>query len=379
MSRKSKNGNFFKKDKKYGGNQKNKEQKKNRKRLIAVISLTIIIGLAIFSILITNNNKLDLVIENESITPNEFIQVMNDKKYEVTKYFFKEYGANVNKDFWTSEYDGESPYKMLADNTIETLLHNHSNYIIAKEHGYLTDIGYDNLMKRFELENKDRADKIANNEPVYGLAEFPFDLFIQYEMDSLQKMYINDIDNEGMDLSKKEGISYYDENKNSLFVKYDDIELEYINIYYDLLELEDDEVRKLENDLSNIYKEMSEEETLEDIVLNDYEHLQQYFNYEDISSEEITAKAKMIGDIIDLAYDLQKGESTQVINQNGSLYLIRVIDRVEYGYLPYEEVRDIIFKTLREKKFDEIVENKIQELTVTVDMKQVYSFTKKQF
>lgn len=338
--------------------------------LVIVVSLLMVIFLS--------GNKLDLVIGNEPVTEDEFIQVMNKEKYEVTKYFYREYGAEVNKEFWTSSFDGESPYKMLADNTIDTLLHNRANYEIAKENNYIDDVGYEALLERFERENTDRAEKTKNNEPVYGLQEYPLDLFIEYEKDALQKMYINDQSVQGNDISVEDGMAYYDDNKDKSFTKFDDFELEYVTIRYDVEELDEKEVREFEQDLITIYKDLDDGKTLEQIITDEYEYLQPYFYKEKVLSEEVSGKSRELADIFELSKDLKVGESTQVINENEALYLIRCIDRVEYDYLSYDEVKDNIFKSLRESNFEQMIQTKARELEVTSNIEKVYAFTKKE-
>lgn len=354
-----------------------KKVKSTQKHTALIITATIMIGFFIFILVSANKNKLQLSIGGEQITEEEFTLAMNDEKYDVSKYFFKEYGAEVDKDFWTKDIGSEAPYKKIADNAIDSLLYVHANYELAKENGYITDSGYDALLERYTKENEERARKIENNEPVYGLKVFPLDLFIEYEMDALQKIYINEQSTLGTDITTEEGLAYYDENKDKSFTKYDDLNLEYIKIRYDLLELDEDKVNKIEKDIISIYKDLDENISIEQNLENDLEYLKEYFHKEEIKSEEISAKSRDMDDIFELSNNLKEGESTQVINQNETLYLIRIIDKVENDYLPYEQVKDNIYKALREINFENMVQEKMQEMEIVADMDNVYSFAKK--
>lgn len=349
---------------------------KNKKIVISGIVITFVIAILITPGM-AKSNDLELSIEKEKIPEEEFLHVISSEKHDVTQYFFREYGAEVDENFWEQEYEGEYPYRMLVDNTLETLKKIHATYEIAKEKGNIDEAGFEALKERFELVNSDREKKIKNGEPVYGLAEFSLDVYIEYEMDELQKMYVNDPDNEGMSLSEKEGRDYYEKYKDRMFVKNDDMELEYIQIYYAALELEDNEVDSLEKDLLEISKNLSNGMTMDSLV-TDYENLQPYYQHEDILSEEVSARSKEIGDVLELAEDLEKGKSTQVINQNGSLYLIRCIDRVNYDYVPYEQVENYIFKTLREENYDQLVADKAKQISVSGDMAEIYGFAEEQ-
>lgn len=356
---------------------KNAKQGSKKRRIVVVGAISFVLLVTIITLFMLRGSKLDLKIANEAIMEEQFINIMDEKKYEVTKEFYKTHGAEVNKGFWTNQYGGESPYKMLVDLTIEELSRIYANYTIARDHGYLTGIGYEDLLIRFESENQSRSEKIEKGELVYGLKEYPLDLYTQYEIDSLQKMYMNDPTNAGMDLTDEEGMEYYDEHKDSVFGKVDDVELEFVKIYYESLELEESEVKALKKDLIELSNAINEEKTMKELVTNKYELLNPYFRYEDIISEEMSAMSREMGDVLEIADDLKEGELTEVIDQNGSLYLIHIIDKEVYDYLPYENVKGNVFKSLREQKFAEIVEEKMEKIGVEGDREKIYQFAKK--
>lgn len=349
---------------------------KNRKVVIPSV-IVILVAAMLITLGMVGSNNLALTIEEEKVLEEEFLRAMSSEKYDVTQYFFRKYGAEVDGEFWVKEYGGESPYKMLTDSTLDSLALEHAVYEIAKEKGYLDTVGYSDLLKRFEMENKDRAEKVEKGEPVYGLAEFSLDLFLEYEANALEKLYTNDLVNEGMNISEEEGKKYYEENKDKLFVKNDDIEIEFIKIYYASLGLEESEVSALEGDLITVSKDLTGEATLESLLTH-HESLRPYYQHADILSEEVSARAKEMGDVLELSVDLASGESTQVINQNGSLYLIHCIERVNHDYSPYELVEDNILKTLREKNYEQIVAEKAEQLSINSDIDRVYAFVKKQ-
>ena len=87
------------------------------------------------------------------------------------------------------------------------------------------------------------------------------------------------------------------------------------------------------------------------------------------------SQSKTIGDVLELAAGLKKGECTQVIEQNGTLYLIQCTDRVEYDYLPLTEVKDNIEKNLREQRYNELIAEKAQNAVLEGDLDDVYAFT----
>ena len=56
--------------------------------------------------------------------------------------------------------------------------------------------------------------------------------------------------------------------------------------------------------------------------------------------------------------------------------MIQCINRINYDYIPYEEVADNVKKALREERYEDIITKRANELEVSNDINNVYSFTK---
>lgn len=337
----------------------------------AAVVVTAAIVLVVF---LTRPPVLQLSINGEKVDQDEYLHVMNNEVYDVTQKFTTEYGAKVDSEFWEQDFHGQVPYRVLADNTIEKLKNLHAVYGLAKEKGYVDSSDYQALLTRFENENSSRKEKIENGEPVYGLSEFTLDLYMEYEMDAIQKEYCSDLNNEGMQLSEEEINVYYEENKDTLFQKDDDIELSYIKIDPVLEGLDNAQMETLKQELENLYKQVDEDSPMSSLITGN-QLLFPYYHSQKVLSAEMGAQSKVIGDVLELAAELKKGESTQVIEQNGTLYLIQCTDRVEYDYLPLEEVKDNIEKNLREQHYNELIAKRAQSAVVDGNLEDVYTFT----
>lgn len=321
-------------------------------------------------------NQLDLKLNDETIESDEYLYVMNSQIYEVTQELATKNGKQVDKDFWTEEINGVIPYEVLADKTIEQLKYNRAIYENAREQGYVDEVDYKHILERMEAENKSRAEKIAAGEAVYGLSEFSEQLFIEYETDTFQKRYCENLENEGMEITEEEREEYYEENKDTVYVKEDDLTIDYIKIDYVSEGLDETAAKEIKDKLISLYKKSGEGESLEQLAKGDAD-FSGYFEHEEILSGEMSMKAREIGDIIEYAYELQKGDMTQVIDENGALYLIQCVDRVEHDYLPLEDVKDHINKTLRERHYNELIERRAADTKVDGDMDRIYAFTKR--
>lgn len=325
--------------------------------------------------LLYSGTRFDLKINGQKIDDEEYLYVMNRQIYDITQQMAGS-DVQVNNEFWTTEKDGELPYEKLADQTVEQLKHNRAVYECAKEHGYVDAIDYKHILERMNAENKSRAEKIKAGEAVYGLSEFKTELFMEYEMDTFQKLYCENLENEGMEISEEEREQYYEENKDTLFVKQDDVVLDYIKIPYETEGLREEQVGALKNELTEVYKNLDEENSLKSLA-EERSDLKKYLMHEEILSGEFFVKAKSIGEIIDYSYELQKGEATQVIDEYGTLYLIQCTDRVDYDYQPIDQVKENINKELRERHYNQLIEERAEKSKVDGSMKHVYAFTKR--
>ena len=108
-----------------------------------------------------------------------------------------------------SQYDGKHGYEILADNTVEELKHIHAVYDLAKEQGDITDSSYEALEKRWKDENAERREKVEKGEVIYGLKEYTFQLYLDYEISTLKEKYCNDTNREGMKLTEDEIQEHY--------------------------------------------------------------------------------------------------------------------------------------------------------------------------
>lgn len=347
--------------------------KKHKRKVLFIIPIVILVVIGVVLICINgNNSSLELSIGEYQISEEEYADAMQKEVYDVTRYFYDTYGAAVDSEFWGKEFEGEIPYEMLAERTVERLKYNHAVYQHAEKLGYIDSASYEAILERMAAENALRKEKIEKGEPVYGLKEYSKELYMEYEMDTFQKAYCDNIENEGMNLTDEERQSYYDANKDILFTAYDDMKIDYITIYYET-ESDATEFRKK---LTELYKKMDAEHTMKSLVEKEFPELGEYFISLELTSGAYGSYLKTIPDVLEYANDLDAGTSTQVIEENNTFYLIECLERVEHDYQPIEEVKDVINKELREMKYDSLVEERAKEMQIDCNMEQVYGYTR---
>ncbi len=345
-----------------------------KKRICIIIT---IIVLAVFAIglIFALKSRFSLKINGYEISEEEFLEAAGRKKYEVVNYFTEQGSGNVDAGFWEREIGGEIPYEKLAEAAVEDLKYFYAVYGLAKEKGYIEDSSYDAFLKRWEMENQLRKEKIENGEVVYGLSEYTLDLYREYEMDSIQKSYCNDIANEGMEVTDSDRAQYYESYKDS-YQRTDDRIFDYIKIPYTEQGLDEDTVKELKNSLTSIYKNMDGEHSLKELA-KDNELVSPYLAHADITSEELRSYSRNIGDILEYGWELEEGESTAVLDEYGILYLIECTGRSKNDPVSIEEVKDNINKTLREERYEKIIEERAKDIRAEGDMERIFFFMKK--
>ncbi len=154
-------------------------------------------------------NQFDLTVAEHVISKEEYLNCMKAVEYDTKIQIQQEYGAIYEDDFWKKKYDGKHGYEILADNTVEELKHIHAVYDLAKEQGDITDSSYEALEKRWKDENAERSEKVEKGEVIYGLKEYTFQLYLDYEISTLKEKYCNDTNREGMKLTEDEIQEHY--------------------------------------------------------------------------------------------------------------------------------------------------------------------------
>ncbi len=184
---------------------------KNRKRRnFTIVSIAVVMLAAVgAATLLYKNSRFELQINGEQIEKDAYLMCMELVEYDTEMQIQQQYDAKYGEDFWEMEYDGKYGYEILAENSIEKLKHIQAVYKLAEQYGDVPDGSFEAVKSRWEAENASRAEKVANNEVIYGLKEYTFELYLQYELSMCKEAYCNDYDREDMELTEEEIQEYY--------------------------------------------------------------------------------------------------------------------------------------------------------------------------
>lgn len=186
-----------------------KNRKKQLMKIGAVIAVIAAAGIAGGVVIYKSVNRFDLTVAGDSISKEEYVNCMNSVEYDTKMQIQQDYDAVYGTDFWEKQYDGQYGYEILTRNTVEQLKYIHAVYDLAEENGDVADSSYEALEKRWKDGNAERGEKVKKGEVIYGLKEYTFQLYLDYELSTLKEKYCNDTSREGMQLTEDEVLQHY--------------------------------------------------------------------------------------------------------------------------------------------------------------------------
>ena len=190
-------------------------RKSGRRFLIGAAAAAALLAAVIFAAVgaVHRKNRFDLKIGEEKVGSKEYQVCMDLVKYDTKMEIQKQYDVPYDEDFWKRKFKGTYGYEILADHTVEKIKYIHAVYDLAEEYGDVSDGSFAAIEKRWKQENAKRQKKLEDGEVIYGLKEYTFDLYMQYEISMYKEIYCNDTDRKGMDLTEEEVAEYYSQGE----------------------------------------------------------------------------------------------------------------------------------------------------------------------
>ena len=333
-----------------------------------ILIIAFLLGIAIF---LQQKTNIDIALDGEKISSDLFDKIMQQQVSDVVFEFNKMGLSSAGPEYWTTEVEGKTPAQSLAESTLQRLMSLKAMYDMAEDTGTSMENGINGIEKRLQTENQSRKDKRAQGQPVCGLSEFGFDTYLEYEMDRMEKQYCSNPQNPGMEITQQDHEKYYTENYETRFKQNDGIALSYL--FINTNEMETEQAQKLKQQVQELENKIGAEVLLKDEI-EQYSDLLEYFQHLDLEPAEVSAYVRSIGDVLDYAFDLEPGQNTSVIEENGVLYLIQCTNRTYNNYLTLDEVSDSINKTLREERYYQMVQENASKIQFSGEKQKVLDY-----
>ena len=271
----------------------------------------------------------------------------------------------------------ESFYEDVAERAVKILQEYYAVSSLAVECGYLQDPSFTALMEELEEENEKRRADIADGQVVTGLASYDLDQYIQYRAETIRRQYCADSSNPGMDITESEMRQRYEKDKTVFYTQEDDLDLYYIEINTGEMRMSAQEAEALESEVAILREEAVECGSLKD-ALEKAPELRQYCNILSVDGAEYASYARTYVDLLSYAEGLDTGDISELINENGNIFLIECTARVKNDYVSFENAFSMLERSVREDRYNDLIRERIAQQTVMYDADMLYRYTKQQ-
>ena len=273
--------------------------------VVAVVCAVLVLLVGLLWLL-RRPKEVDITIQGQQIQPQLFDQIMRQQVSDVI-YEFRQRGLErVDGTYWDTVCGGETPGAYLMELTLGQLRRLVAIYDMAQATGTPLEGGVNGIFDRMEAENQGRAEKQEAGQPVYGLSEFTFQTYLEYEVDWLEKQYCADPAHPGMQVTEDEREAYYQKNLETDFKLPDGISFSYL--YMDTNFMDPQQADNLTSQLRELEQAARNGQRLEEAV-EQYPDLLPYFEHSDIQPDQ--AASHMEADSIDTA--LRQQRYTQMV------------------------------------------------------------------
>lgn len=313
---------------------------------------TILAAILLFSGCGRKENKEDDVVfylNEEPVRKAEYEMLAKKNSNQILRNYSTE---EVNqKDFWTTERNGEIPYKLLDEIVTEQLTEAYTLKQIAVEEGIIEDYTYEELMENKRQENEERADKAEDSEVLYGLTEFEDSSYYEYWYSNLEMQIKNQWIRDNAHVKEEQWKKYYDANQQEY--RYD----VGVKVLYAEIGFSTEEENTAAWELAEkLYRDMEKGMNITELT----EKYPEVFLEElDLNSKDTQeGKSGAYTQRWETASALQTGEISVPYEQNGAVCMIQCLARTEQGLIPFEKVKDSIERYLQTQGAEEYIEEK---------------------
>jgi len=343
---------------------------KGKKLLFVISSMLIVLVAGALSLgsmpALNPAEKTVFTIDNYDVSEREFAAFLQSNKALTASYFKRTYNADYDKKFWTASFNGENPLEYAKQKAMDELVKVKLEQIIMKENGIVSDISYAAFLKNYNQENKDRARKTANNQPIYGPKKYGVaEYYSYYQSMNVQKLIEKWTKEAQGTLSDDELKRYYDKVKQHYFRKGYEFDYEKISIHND--EGKQEQLNKIRetaaaNDMSveEAAASLGEAVAIEQLTLNLAE-----------TSKEDTLSQNLYTQFLDFS----EGDYTVIDRSGDESYMYRLLVKRDRGMEKYEDVKNAVIQLYVQERLEEDVNKRLNEKSIQMNKEVFHKIT----
>ena len=333
-----------------------------KKLLVPVLSVLVLAAVAVGAWSLSARFP-RLEVSGFRITEEEYLRAMYQARNDVLS---DHAAAGISlKDFHTETALGD-PCRLTTDRALEILREYYAVGTLAVERAYLSDAGYDAMVRDMEAVNQKRQDTLDTGGIVTGIPTFSTNDYISYRASSLRLQFCNDTENPEYPVTDQELRERYEADRDSLYGQPDSLQLAFVEIEFG--------TEGQEAALTALQQTALEMGSLSD-ALEQYPELQEFYQEISVESGTYGVYDRSHGDVLACAEGLQPGDISRVFFQDGWLCLVQCLQRTEHQYVPLEEVESIVAQSIRESRYDALIAQRMASMELTGQLDRLYRFT----
>ena len=303
-----------------------------------------------------------LEVGDQRITREEYLSAMYRARNQVLS---DHAAAGLSLKDWHRETALGDPCRLTMERTLELLSEYYAVSTLAVERGYLTDAGYEAMVRDMEQINEQRREELESGGIVTGFPQFTPEDYAAYRASSLRLQFCSDPGNPENQVTDQALLERYEADRENLYRQPDSMELAFL-----MTDGGDDA-------LEQTFRKARETGSLA-AALAAYPELESCYQEISVNPGTYSIFARSHGDVLTWAADLQPGELSQVIRQEDRLCLIECRSRTEHQYAPLEDVQTLVAQSIRESRYDALIAERMASWEITVDLPALYRFTAEQ-
>jgi parvulin-like peptidyl-prolyl isomerase len=299
-------------------------------------------------------------VDKEPIAVAEWKRQIQLKRAETVRYFRTKYGETEEAALWAKSYDGERPLEVLKSDALDAAVRIKLQQMLARKNGLIRDLSYRSFESDLQHENERRAAALKNKQVIYGPTQYTEDAYFEYEFSNMVARLKEKLASNEINVTDEELRSEYEASKDTLFRKGDETDIEKIFLSYVDSDGSLNEAKKraalriMEQTKEKLDKGASFETLAAEV--NEADDAKKNYGRQSLGGSAGREDAMYNGKLIEEAEKLAVGQISGIFETNHTFYMIKIMDKHNAEYAPFDEVKSMIRTNAINKKYDALID-----------------------
>lgn len=331
-----------------------------------IIALFIIIPIFLIS---TMNYSYVAKVTGEPIQKKEFLRQLNLERTTTFEYFKQKYNAEINENFWNTDFKGEVPINYARDKALTECINTKMQQIIAKKYGIVDDITYSKFLKDLLEENMRRENSVKNNQIIYGPKKYDENSYYIYVFSNLILKLKEKLAESEYKPTDIQLMGFYEKVKGKLYKQEADIKYKIIYISYSQQDgtLNDADRNAANETMNNLKVLIDKGKSFEDVAKSDPQKIK--VEERTINNSTASSFSKVEPKLFETVKKLGVNQISDVLDEvnQRKIEIISLSNIDNTGYKSFNEVKDSVQLNYIDEKYNELLEKLKKEAKVEIN------------